>query len=401
MTLKMKITETIGNGVTIREKINKFTLADYEIGLRQMLEASSSRTLTATDDVVLTDSSTVIQLIDPGGADRDVELPAEGVSNHGFLIINTADADETITVKNDAGTIVGYVGRGGTGWFVSNGVTWYASWSGSITANPVCEGRLTLETGVPISITDQADKITLYFMPYKGNRIALYNGSAWVEQAFTEKSLDISGFTASKPYDIFINDDGGLALSGVVWTDATNRATALDIVDGIYVKTGDSSYRYLGTIYIDSAQKCQDTVLKRFVWNYYNRIRYADFSEDSTNSWTINSALWVTANGGNANWIHKFVTGVCEYQVRADAKMQTLATNTPYISIGLDGANPVGLYEGNVNTVAMRLRASYTAFISVGYHTLQAIILNNGGGNSTFYGDTGGGKGGMIVEGEK
>lgn len=42
--------------------------------------------------------------LDPGGAARDVTLPAEeGADGMFFFITNTADAAETITLKNDAG----------------------------------------------------------------------------------------------------------------------------------------------------------------------------------------------------------------------------------------------------------------------------------------------------------
>ena len=90
------------------------------------------------------------------------------------------------------------------------------------------QGRLTLESGVPVSTTDQADKVTLYYTPYVGNKISLYDGvSAWSTVTFAELSLDISAYTASKPYDIWIYNNAGTAtLDSTVWTNATTRATA-------------------------------------------------------------------------------------------------------------------------------------------------------------------------------
>ena len=77
----------------------------------------ASKTMLAGDPVV--------QFLDPGGAGRDVLLPpeAEGLV---FIIINTADAAEVLTIENDAGTGIGVtptqnevavVFCDGTAWF--------------------------------------------------------------------------------------------------------------------------------------------------------------------------------------------------------------------------------------------------------------------------------------------
>lgn len=148
----------------------------------------------------------------------------------------------------------------------------------------ICQGRLTLETGVAISTTDQTAKTTLYFTPYNGNKIAVYDGSIWIVSSFTEKSLSLSGYTADKNYDIWIYDNSGtLTLDSTIWTDATTRATALTTQDGIYVKTGDATRRYLGTIRTTATTgQCEDSVTKRFVWNYYNQVNSNIYIKEAT-----------------------------------------------------------------------------------------------------------------------
>ena len=80
------------------------------------------------------------------------------------------------------------------------------------------QGRLTLESGVPISTTDQTDKTTLYYTPYLGNSISLYTSSVWETLTFSELSLNISAYTASKPYDIWAYDNAGVvALDSTVF----------------------------------------------------------------------------------------------------------------------------------------------------------------------------------------
>lgn len=138
----------------------------------------------------------------------------------------------------------------------------------------IVEGRLTLQSGAPISLSDQADKTMLYYTPYIGNIIALYDGSsAWSLVTFAELSLNISGFAKDKPYDIFCyNNSGTATLEGLMWTSAKTRATALTRQDGVLVKTGATTRRYLGTIYMNSSNKCDDTRINRNVWNMYNRV---------------------------------------------------------------------------------------------------------------------------------
>ena len=139
----------------------------------------------------------------------------------------------------------------------------------------IVDGRLTLETGVPVSTTDQTAKTTLYFTPYVGNQITLYDGSsAWETIDFTEVSLSLSGYTAGSVYDIWgYNDGGTLTLESTIWTNTTTRATALTRQDGVLVKTGATTRRYLGTICTTSTTgQCEDSVTKRYVWNLYNPV---------------------------------------------------------------------------------------------------------------------------------
>lgn len=52
---------------------------------------------------------------------------------------------------------------------------------------PIVNGRLTLETAVPISLSDQTAKTTLYFTPYNGNYVTTYSGLAWVNTTFSSE----------------------------------------------------------------------------------------------------------------------------------------------------------------------------------------------------------------------
>lgn len=61
----------------------------------------SNQTLTGT--YAIPAGSPHVQALDPGGGARNVTLPASPKVGDWFLIINTADAAEIITVQNSAG----------------------------------------------------------------------------------------------------------------------------------------------------------------------------------------------------------------------------------------------------------------------------------------------------------
>lgn len=258
-------------------------------------------------------------------------------------------------------------------------------------APSICEGRLTLESGVAVSTTDQTAKTTVYFTPYKGSRVSTYSGSAWSTSAFTEKSLSLSGLTANKNYDIFIVD-GTLALEALVWTDDTTRATALVLQDGVYVKSGATTRRYLGTIRITGTTgQCEDSFAKRFVWNLYNQVPRPLTVTTATASWGYNTATWRQANADTALQI-AFVLGLAGQAVRAtrSGRFNVSASQYAIIGIGLnqtagnDGTN--ALFIGHANdTHEVALVSEYIGVGALGYTYLAAVEFS-GGATVTHYG---------------
>jgi hypothetical protein len=159
-----------------------------------------------------------------------------------------------------------------------------------------------LESGVPVSINNQTAKTTLYFTPYNGNSISLYDGSEWDLFSFSELSLSLSGYTANTNYDIFIYDNSGtLTLESTAWTNNTTRATSLTTQDGIYVKSGATTRRYLGTIRITGTTgQCEDSGSRRLVWNLYNQVTKAlataiaathTYSTEAWRPWNNNTTI--------------------------------------------------------------------------------------------------------------
>lgn len=259
----------------------------------------------------------------------------------------------------------------------------------------VCEGRLTLLSGSAVPTADQANRSTLYFTPHRGNRIALYNGTNWTLYSFTEISLALAGLTANRNYDVFIyNNAGTPTLELTAWSTNTTRATALLLQDGIYLRTGATTRRYVGTIRATAANQTQDTERQRFVWNYQNPVARYFYVTDGTNSWTYTTNNWRSANNSTANRV-EVVIGLAETLV--EARVMSFITNGSgtlnYFSSG------VGIDTTTVNSASIRGAGSnnamynqvwgeYRGYPGIGYHFLQWV--ERGAGTSiTVYGDNG------------
>ncbi len=82
---------------------------------------TGARTITAAEI-----ASTSIFAFDPGGAGRDVTLPAVATSAGQVLFIaNTADAAEVLTIKNASAATICTPTQNETAVLFCNGTTWF------------------------------------------------------------------------------------------------------------------------------------------------------------------------------------------------------------------------------------------------------------------------------------
>lgn len=170
-------------------------------------------------------------------------------------------------------------------------------------------GRLTLESGVPVSTTDQTAKTTVYYTPYVNNIIVLWDGNRWQPMTFAEASLALGTLTASKLYDVFgYLSSGALVLESLAWTDDTTRATAVTLQDGRYCKSGDKTRLYLGTFYTASTTTTEDSIVKRYLFSHHNTIDKRGY-KGSTTSHSYTTGTWRIWGNDAANCID-FVAGI-------------------------------------------------------------------------------------------
>lgn len=268
------------------------------------------------------------------------------------------------------------------------GVTGFDSTSGQILKNlyfnywiEKAEGRLTLSSGTPAP-TSTVSGSTIYYTPYVGENIAIYDtsNSVWKRMQFAEISVAVPS-TTNTMFDIFAYDNSGtLALETLDWTNDTTRATAITRQDGVWVKSGDASRRYLGSGRTGSTSgQCEDTATQRFLWNYYNRIKKRCYKSDAT-SHTYATASWRYWNNDSSQ-IVELIQGISEdfIYVSVSAGMHTIA----FVGFMNDASNNAIQYVQNNNSGTVRASVDAVVSLTEGYHFF-AITEQGNSGSSTF-----------------
>ncbi|MFC9088999.1 hypothetical protein [Nocardiopsis dassonvillei] len=89
--------------------------------------AATAETLTAARVITIAEVERYNAMaFDPGGAARNVDLPAESACEGAYLFIaNTADAAEVLTIRDDAGSTVCTPAQSEAATVWCDGVRWY------------------------------------------------------------------------------------------------------------------------------------------------------------------------------------------------------------------------------------------------------------------------------------
>lgn len=259
---------------------------------------------------------------------------------------------------------------------------------GGLLNRGICQGRLTLTSGTPITTSDVTGAGTLYFTPYNGNCIALHDTTRWNIYNFTEVSLSLS-LSSGTNYDIFLYDNAGtLTLSAVAWTNDTTRATDLILQDGVWVKTGFINHRYLGTIRASGANTTEDSAKKRFVWNAYNQVPRRLLAQCTDSSHDYTTATWRAWNNDTTSGVTRVevVTGLAERPIRLRTQHNVFNSNIPwcFTGVGVDStsANSSDLGGG----FYQQSGSHYEQVPSIGYHYYQLLQISQASGTTTWYG---------------
>jgi hypothetical protein len=288
------------------------------------------------------------------------------------------------------------------------------------------QGYLTTSTGVPIITSDATAATTVYYTPFVGAVLPLYNGTSLVATAFSELSLALSSnHVASTIYDLFVMSDSGTMrlVTGPAWNSSTAGGgsrgsgagtTELERVNGILVNRQAITVRhsggttsmaarfgtYVGSMFVDgtngqiTCHRSSGSSRKWALWNAYNRQTIILRAFDSTASWTYASATIRQSNAATGNKITVF-TGLQEAMIKATF-IQNVQLNTSGADIGIGwGIDSTTAFSGtrsrgefNVAGVGQASNvASYHSYASLlGISNFNLCEISNASGTNTFLG---------------
>ncbi len=164
----------------------------------------------------------------------------------GKVPLSIIEAEGDLIVGSGAGAAQRLASSGVDGDVLTVNTAVSGGWSvqspsgGSIVDATPCNGRLTLETGVAVSTSNQTAKSTIYLTPFRGNIIGLYY-SGWSRYTFSEKSIKISDtqtgtLTSGSPTVTGLPDTTQLAVGmGVSGTGIAGGTTIQSVDSGTQI----------------------------------------------------------------------------------------------------------------------------------------------------------------------
>lgn len=285
-------------------------------------------------------------------------------------------------------------------------------------------GRLTLQSGQPVQTADQMGKTQIFYAPYVGNTVPIYDSSVMQNRVFTSSDTDTVGLSlsldsntghtgyhaADSMYDMFAYWTGSVVrlASGPLWTSVfANRGTGSGTTElqrfrGLWTNKNTITLRYgtssgdtasvaanqatyLGTIYVKGditmgmplhpAAVAGGSKPVLCVWNMYNRVPARVTNIDSTTSWAYNSATVRLMNGSANNiiwWIDGMggtqLQGTSTRSVGSDGTANAAYTN----GVGFNEPSP-NLAGGILNQAAFPTTTN-TGCISIGRKTGRSLL---------------------------
>lgn len=278
-------------------------------------------------------------------------------------------------------------------------------------------------TGDVIQTTDVTAATTIFYSPYVGSVLPIWNGANFIATSFSEltATLTAAGSTSSTIQDacVFSNNGVPTLAIGPSWQTVTAGAGArgtgvgsaqLTKLQGIWVNStqiigynGLSSFTipanqctYVGSLSIDasagqvSAYVTAGQSRKFGVWNAYNRQQIVLQVFDSTSSWAYSTNTLRPSNNNTANSLTIF-SGLPEEPYNLQFSQQVSPGNAGnQIAIGFNSTTAATAYTTQTNSSDNSSRASIPAIFpappSLGINVITALESGLGGSASTFFG---------------
>ncbi len=215
-----------------------------------------------------------------------------------------------------------------------------------IAANPgLPQGRLSLSSTVPVPTSDITAATTIYYLPYQGEIVPVYNGTSWTKLDITSAGINFvlgaTNMATTQVYDVYaVNVAGTPTLCSMYWGANTSRSTtaagksgtanaAVTQLNGIWVNTAAiatancyggaagttavvipiNQGTLLGSYYTSGSASTQvvcnptaasgGTAIGVYLSNAYNRVPLVCSDSDTATSQTSTSATWAALGAGD------------------------------------------------------------------------------------------------------
>ncbi len=301
------------------------------------------------------------------------------------------------------------------------------------------QGRITHQSGLPISTSNNFIGQVLYYTPYIGDKVPLYDGASMNRLAVPELPILLDGNTSHTAYlqaghlfDLFLINTGGSSLAigtGPSWTSGHVRGTGagsseLERFSGLLVNkypilsrfgtgAGDTitvparQATYLGSLFAtdNGYTKFQmkppagpggsSNVLG--YWNAYNRETVNAYCQDSISDWGYGSTTKRFARGSDAFriwWIDGLAHSFVQAEYKSSCSCSGAAAGALTVSPVLDAAVPLPvdafygmLSQGATNSPIVGMEVTGKDFTTpqLGLHYYQAMEEAGDGVTVTIY----------------
>ena len=283
------------------------------------------------------------------------------------------------------------------------------------------QSRISISTGVPVMNATVSGATTIYYTPYVGQLVPLYDGTRFhmydtggeLSQATTDNTKSPAAVANNSIYDMFVwNDSGTMRCTrGPAWTNDTTRSagTALTRINGILlnntgITNGPAANRgtYVGSVrsngsaqidFIYGASASGGTASVLYVWNMYNQVLIGTTVTDSGVTYTYTSSTIRQARASAGNQISFLVgleTGTAKFSYSND--QATLAAASAFVQIGVGFNTTSGfssprqtIQNGAANAHRVGMTAVYTtAPTTLGAHIISANERSDGTNANNF-----------------